>query len=77
MKLTSKGQVTIPIEIRTAMGWSEGTQVRFVREGDKVLVKAEDDGLSVGERLVRRLGGIDKGQGMSTDELMALTRGED
>lgn len=35
-KITSKGQVTIPIDIRRRYGLQEGNKVVFVEEGDKV-----------------------------------------
>ena len=41
--VTTKGQVTIPVEIRRAMGLKPGDQVAFlVEEGRTVLVRAED-----------------------------------
>jgi antitoxin PrlF len=41
--VTKKGQVTIPIEVRRALGISEGDQVGFLRQGDDfILVRPED-----------------------------------
>ena len=37
-KITSKGQITIPIAIRKALGVKDGDKVLFVREGDKVVM---------------------------------------
>lgn len=37
--LTSKGQVTIPKAIRTRLGLKAGSQVEFVEEDGKVLLK--------------------------------------
>jgi AbrB family looped-hinge helix DNA binding protein len=34
MRITSKGQVTIPVEIREAVGLLPGTEVDFELEGD-------------------------------------------
>ncbi|WP_022927768.1 AbrB/MazE/SpoVT family DNA-binding domain-containing protein [Patulibacter americanus] len=74
MRVTSKGQVTIPLEVRRRLGIEPGSEVDF-------RVDAE------GARLVRRTGGDGealvsgmRGRAttrMTTDELLALTRGED
>jgi antitoxin PrlF len=37
--LTSKGQITIPKEIRTRLGLKEGERVEFVTEGDATLIR--------------------------------------
>ena len=77
MRITSKGQVTIPIEVREQAGFLPGTHVDFlVEDGSVRLVKAEPGGEgSRGKRLVRHLRG--KGRfPASTDELMKLLRGD-
>ena len=38
-KVTSKGQITIPIEIRNLLGLKEGSKVLFFRKGDEVIIK--------------------------------------
>jgi AbrB family looped-hinge helix DNA binding protein len=71
MRLTSKGQVTIPHDIRAATGILPGTEVEFAVEGDAVVIRRARGG--DGDALVARL----RGRGdvaMSTDEIMALTR---
>lgn len=77
MRITSKGQVTIPQHIREAAGFLPHTEVEFVLEGKAVrIVKAKGGKRpSRGEQIVRHL----RGRGtvrMSTDELLALTRSE-
>lgn len=37
-KVTSKGQITIPIAIRNALGIREGDKVLFMEEGDRVIL---------------------------------------
>ncbi|MEY8517011.1 AbrB/MazE/SpoVT family DNA-binding domain-containing protein [Lachnospiraceae bacterium 29-84] len=37
-KVTSKGQVTIPIAIRNALGIREGDKILFMEEGDRVII---------------------------------------
>lgn len=42
--VSSKGQVTIPSEVRERMGLYQGTKLLFVDDGDRILVyKVEDD----------------------------------
>lgn len=76
MKITCKGQVTIPQAVRERHGLLPGTEVRFVEEGDAVrLVKAEG-ALLRGRALVERMRGRATTR-LSTDDIMALTRGDD
>ena len=37
-KVTSKGQITIPIDIRRKLGVKEGEKILFVEEGDRVVI---------------------------------------
>lgn len=75
MRVTSKGQVTIPIEIRERLGIFPGSEVEFELDGDSArLRKAGESGR--GAALVAHLRGHLKDSGWTTDELMALTRGE-
>lgn len=37
--LTSKGQLTIPIDIRRELGWETGAKLEIVREGDRVFIQ--------------------------------------
>lgn len=72
MRITSKGQVTIPQEIRDKAGLLPGTEVEFAFEDGKLCVsKSEKE--TRGRRVVERM----RGKGsirMTTDEIMALTR---
>lgn len=72
MRVTSKGQVTIPQDIRRQLGVEAGSEVDFV-VGDGVvrLVRRPDGG---GTALVARMRG--QRLSMTTDEIMALTRDE-
>lgn len=75
MKITSKGQVTIPQHVRERHGLLPGTEIRFIEEGDTVrLVKAEGEQRR-GRSLVEGMRGRASTR-LSTDEIMALTRGE-
>jgi AbrB family looped-hinge helix DNA binding protein len=76
VRITSKGQVTIPQDIRERFGLLPHTEVEFVVEGDVVVVRKADTGSSRAREWIRRFRGS-ADAGMSTDELMRLTRGED
>jgi AbrB family looped-hinge helix DNA binding protein len=72
MRVGEKGQVTIPIEFREALGLHAGSEVEFEYRNDElVLRKTASSGR--GARLVERLRGTSK-SGLTTDELLALTR---
>jgi antitoxin PrlF len=72
--VTSKGQVTIPKPIRDRLGIEPGSAVEFqlAPDGRIVLVKVD------GERPVGRFEALRgrAGAGLSTDQIMALTRGD-
>ena len=76
MRITSKGQVTIPQHIRQRLGLLPGAEVEFEVDGDEVRLRKSSEGMTRGQRLIEHMRGRLRG-GMSTDELMALTRGED
>lgn len=77
MRITSKGQVTIPVEIREKAGLLPNTEVEFILvRGSVRLVKKKAGGRrGRGDEVIRRLRGSGTVR-MSTDEIMALTRGE-
>jgi AbrB family looped-hinge helix DNA binding protein len=78
MRITAKGQVTIPIEIREKAGLLPGAEVDFELDGEGVrIVRATASrGETRGQRAVRLLRGSATVR-MTTDEIMALTRGEE
>lgn len=78
MKITSKGQVTIPQEIREELGLHPETEVDFVVEGSAVrIVKSRcPKRPSRGQRLLGGLRGAATAR-LSTEEIMALTRGDE
>jgi len=79
MKITRKGQVTIPKELHERFDLLPGTNVAFLAEDGRVFVErvfaacAADQG-ALGHDLVRRMSGTATVR-MTTDEIMALTRG--
>ena len=72
--VTSKGQVTIPKPVRDLLGIVPGTRVDFRRNdnGEVVLFRTDETPPS---RFAKLLGSA--GPGLTTDEIMAMTRGED
>jgi AbrB family looped-hinge helix DNA binding protein len=74
MRITSKGQVTIPREVREKAGFLPGTEVEFVLQGKKVLIQKGPSDHGRGRRLVSALDGKGRVR-MTTDQIMALTRG--
>ena len=75
MKVTTKGQVTIPIRIRDYLGILPHTDVDFeVHEGQVVLVKPQAGGKPGVERFAG-MRGIARGK-LTTDQWMKATRGD-
>lgn len=72
--VTTKGQVTIPKAVRDLLGIGPGSKVDFrcAQDGAVVLVRADGPPKATG---IGKLRGH-AGPGLTTDEIMALTRGE-
>jgi len=75
MMVTTKGQVTIPLEIREQFGIQPGAEVEFKVEGNAVKLTLARRSPTHGRRIVERLRGWATVR-MSTQEIMALTRGK-
>ena len=75
MKLNSKGQVTIPAELRHRHGLAEGDEVDVVEDGNTLRIVHRSEGESRGERVVSRMRNT-AATALSTDELMELLRGD-
>jgi antitoxin PrlF len=73
MRITSKGQVTIPLAIRKKAGLWPNTEVTFTMSRGAVLLRKVTTGERRGRQLVEHLRGKATTR-MSTDEIMALTR---
>jgi AbrB family looped-hinge helix DNA binding protein len=70
MRVTTKGQVTIPLEVRRALGIRPGTDVRFELEGDRARLVVNGDQAAAEIARLRGAGDVE----MTTDEILALTR---
>ena len=74
MRVTTKGQVTIPQHIREKLGITPSTEVDFVEKGGRIyLVKIK--GKKIATRKFKKLRGVATVK-MTTDEIMALTRAD-
>jgi AbrB family looped-hinge helix DNA binding protein len=76
MRITSKGQVTIPAHIREQAGLLPHTEVMFEFDGKDVrIVRSQRQSTHArGNRLIERLQGSASVR-MTTEEIMTLTRG--
>jgi len=72
--VTSKGQVTIPKAVREMLGIVPGSKVDFRRSEDGDVVLTRTDEKRPASRFEKWRGHA--GKGLTTDEIMALTRGE-
>jgi AbrB family looped-hinge helix DNA binding protein len=85
MRITSKGQVTIPVAIREMAGLMPNTDVDFDFDGKYVRIRRaiparkggrRGKGRTRGERLIQHMRKHRGDVPMTTEEIMALTRGE-
>ena len=75
MRMTSKGQVTIPAELRDQFGLGPGEEVEVVAAEEGALVRRATGRAGRGAELVARL--RDRADGdLSADAVLRLTRGE-
>lgn len=79
MRVTIKGQITIPVALRERFGLRPGTEVEFVVGQETLQVKARKTSKKAGRAsdlwLAKAAGSAMPGK--TTDEIMAITRGED
>jgi AbrB family looped-hinge helix DNA binding protein len=80
MRLTTKGQVTIPLAIREQLGLLPLTEVEFDIVGDGVRIRKKSRrtssaGKSRGRVMLEAMSKAPKPL-LTTDQIMALTRGE-
>lgn len=72
--VTQKGQVTIPKQVRDALGIVPGSKVEFTRGPDGHIVLLNADRAAPPSRFAKLRGSANAG--LSTDEIMALMRGD-
>lgn len=77
MRITSKGQVTIPQPFREAFGLFPDSEVEFYIEDDKlVLRKSKTKRIQRMDKLIQQMRGRASVK-MTTDEIMKLTRDDE
>ena len=74
MRITAKGQVTIPQEIRVRLGLQPETEVEFDVVGSTVRIRKVSGRPGRGRRIVDQLRGRATRR-LTTDQILALTRG--
>lgn len=77
MRITAKGQVTIPARLREKVGLLPNTEVEFIHDGAGLRIVKAKPGRRPGrgDEAIRRLEGSATVK-MTTDEIMALMRGK-
>ena len=79
MTVTIKGQITIPLALRERFGLLPGTEVEFVTDADALRVKPRKHNRRAATAfdawLTKAAGSASTK--LSTDQIMATTRGED
>ena len=80
MRVTSKGQVTIPQAVRERAGLVPGSEVEFALDEDGAVILrragAQPPNAALGAAIGRLRGAARRrGPGLSTEEIMTLTRG--
>jgi antitoxin PrlF len=70
MRVTQKGQVTIPLGVRRALGIQPGTEVHFDLDANGARLVLDRGQAAAEIARIRGAGDVD----LSTDEILALTR---
>ena len=76
MRITAKGQVTIPHRLRQDFGLLPHTEVVFEAGEDCVIVRSRLGRRALIRERLRRARGAGTGE-RTTDDIMRLTRGDD
>lgn len=75
MRVTTKGQVTIPKHIREHLNIEPHSEVDFLIDGERVVLLQANSGTKREVSRFRRVRGLLKG-GPTTEEWMKATRGD-
>ena len=74
MKITSDGQITLPPELTEQLGFLPNTEIEYMIEGNVLLLRKREKP-DKGNTLISLMKGS-ANTGMTTDQIMELTRGE-
>ena len=75
MRVTTKGQVTIPQHIREKLGITHATEVDFVEDEGRIFLVKRKEGRAAMRKFTKLRGSATVK--MTTNEIMALTRSEE
>jgi AbrB family looped-hinge helix DNA binding protein len=70
VRVTQKGQVTIPLDVRRALGIHPGSEVGFLLDGEGARLIVDRERVASEIEQMRGAGDVE----LSTDEILALTR---
>ena len=73
MRVSTKGQVTIPIEMRTKLSMLPDTKFNFTLHEEGILIQKQHGSKRKGSKLLEQLSGKSR-LNMSTEYIMKLTR---
>jgi len=73
MRVSTKGQVTIPLDIRDQLGLLPHTEILMIARGNRVIIEKKSDTSARGKYILNRMTGKASVK-MSTDEIMKITR---
>jgi AbrB family looped-hinge helix DNA binding protein len=74
MRVTTKGQVTIPQHIREKLGITPSTEVDFIEEEGRIFLVKRKAGKAAVQKFAKLRGSATVK--MTTDEIMRLTRSD-
>jgi bifunctional DNA-binding transcriptional regulator/antitoxin component of YhaV-PrlF toxin-antitoxin module len=75
MKMTSKGQVTIPANLRAIYGLLPYAELEFIEGKEGLIIRKKEKESRRGKKLIQHMDGTSTVK-MTTDEIMRLTRGD-
>ncbi len=75
-RITSKGQVTIPKEIRETLGVNYGDRVDFIERNGEIIVKKHFDRAAFDAAIEKWRGTVKLPDNMTVDEYIDYIRGE-
>jgi AbrB family looped-hinge helix DNA binding protein len=73
MRVSTKGQVTIPLDIRDQLGLLPHTEIFMIARGNRVIIEKKSNTSTRGKYILNRMTGKASVK-MSTDEIMKITR---
>jgi len=73
MTVSTKGQVTIPLDIRDQLGLLPHTEIFMIARGNRVIIEKKSNTSARGKYILNRMTGKASVK-MSTDEIMKITR---